>query len=134
VESQITTVIAPTTILAGLLSAWPLVMAVAMIALFLGAFSPSRRIGALLSTVVFLIGYFGSNLAGMVESIEPLEPFFLFTYYDATSNLLINGPEAGDMLVLLVVAAIFLLLAALFFQLRNLTVGTWPWQRGRMPD
>lgn len=134
VESQITTVIAPTTILGGLLSAWPLVMAVAMIALFLGAFSPSRRIGALLSTVVFLIGYFGSNLAGMVESIEPLEPFFLFTYYDATSNLLINGPEAGDILVLLVVAVIFLLLAALFFQLRNLTVGTWPWQRGRMPD
>jgi ABC-2 type transport system permease protein len=134
IESQITTAISPGTIFMGLIYAWPLVMSVAMIALFLGAFSPSRRVAALLSTVVFIISYFGSNLAGRVDSIEPFEPFFLFTYLDSTSNLLINGAETSDILVLLAVALMAFLLAVLFFQWRNITVGAWPWQRGQMPD
>ncbi len=134
IESQITTVISPGTIFWGLIYAWPIVMAMAMIALFFGAFSPSRRIAALFSTAVFLVSYFGSNIAGILESLEPVQPFFLFHYYDATSNLLINGADASDIIILLVVALIAFLLAVLFFQWRNITVGAWPWQRGRMPE
>ena len=134
IESQITTAIAPVTMLLGLLYAWPIVMVMAMIALFFGAFSPSRRIAALFSTAVFAVSYFGSNIAGMLESLEPVQPFFLFHYYDATSNLLVNGAEVSDIIILLVVALIAFLLAVLFFQWRNITVGAWPWQRGRMPN
>lgn len=134
IESQITTAIAPVTMLLGLLYAWPIVMVMAMIALFFGAFSPSRRIAALFSTAVFVVSYFGSNIAGMLDSLEPIQPFFLFHYYDATSNLLVNGAEASDIIILLVVALIAFLLAVLFFQWRNITVGAWPWQRGRMPN
>ena len=134
IESQITTAISAGTIFWGLIYAWPIVMAMAMIALFFGAFTPSRRVAALFSTAVFLISYFGSNIAGMLESLEPIQPFFLFYYYDATSNLLINGAEVSDIVILLVAALIAFLLAVLFFQWRNITVGAWPWQRGQMPD
>jgi len=134
IESQITTAISAGTIFWGLIYAWPIVMAMAMIALFFGAFSPSRRIAALFSTAVFFISYFGSNIAGMLESLEPIQPFFLFYYYDATSNLLVNGAEVSDITILLVAALIAFLLAVLFFQWRNITVGAWPWQRGRMPN
>ena len=132
IESQVTTTIAPGTMFFGLLYAWPIVISIAMIALFFGVFSPSRRIAALLSTAVFLISYFGSNIAGMVESLESSQRFFLFHYYDATANLLTNGAQAGDIIVLLVVALIAFLLAVIFFQWRDITVGVWPWQRGKM--
>ena len=44
-----------------------------------------------------------------------------------------NEQQAGDLLVLLAAALIAFGLAVLFFQRRSLTVGAWPWQRGKIP-
>ena len=131
--SQIETAVTPVGFLIGILSAWPLVMATATIGFFFGAVAPSRRIAALLTTAVFMVSYFGNNLAGLVTSLETIQPFFPHYYFDATAEVLINGPQAGDVLILLAVALIFFLLAVLFFQWRNLTVHAWPWQRGKLP-
>ena len=102
-----------------LLSAWPLAMAFGMISLFLGAFSPSRRIAAMLATVVVMASYLGSNLAGMIASLESIEKLFLFHFYDATAEALENGQQAGDVLVLLAVALVAFGLAVFFFQKRR---------------
>jgi len=131
--SQIETVVTPVGFLVGILSAWPLVMATAMIGFFFGAVAPSRRIAALLTTAVFLVSYFGNNLAGLVTSLKTIQPFFPHYYFDATPEGLINGPQTSDVLILLAVALVFFLLAVLFFQWRNLTVHAWPWQRGKLP-
>ena len=131
--SEIETAVTPVGFLIGILSAWPLVMATATIGFFFGAVAPSRRIAALLTTAVFMVSYFGNNLAGLVTSLETIQPFFPHYYFDATAEVLINGPQAGDVLILLAVALIFFLLAVLFFQWRNLTVHAWPWQRGKLP-
>jgi len=112
---------------------WPIVMAFGMISLFLGTFTPSRRIAALTATIVVVIGYFGSNLSSQVSVLEALKPFFLFTYLDSTANLWVNGPQISDVLTLLGVALVAYLLGLAFFQIRDITVGAWPWQRGRIP-
>ncbi len=116
-----------------LIAAWPLVAATAMIGLFFAAFAPSRRIAALLTTVVFLISYFGNNLAGLVQNLDSVQFIFPHAYFDASSEVLLSGPNGNDMLILLAIALAFLLLALVFFQWRNLTVGAWPWQRGKLP-
>ena len=131
IESQITTVINAGDIMVALLGAYPLTLAMGMISLFLAAFCPSRRVASMIGIAILLISYFGSNLAGMAEPIEPFEPLFLFTYLDISGNILVNGPEFSDILVLLAVAVVSFGLAVLFFQRRDITVGQWPWQRAR---
>lgn len=116
-----------------LIAAWPLVTVTAMIGLFFATFAPSRRVAALLTTTVFLISYFGNNLAGLVQNLDSVQFIFPHYYFDATSTVLLSGPDGNDILILLAIALIFLLLAVLFFQWRNLTVGAWPWQRGKLP-
>lgn len=118
----------------GLLYTWPLVMAIGMISLFLGAVCPRRRIAALIGTVVVVVSYFGTNLAGMVSAVERVEPLFLFTYLDASASLFFDGPKASNVLILLSVVLVAFLLALLFFQRRDITVGAWPWQRGILPS
>jgi ABC-2 type transport system permease protein len=133
IQSQIETAVTPLDVVLTLLAAWPLVMAFGMVSLFLGAFSPSRRIAAMLSTALVIASYLGSNLAGMVSSLEQVKKFFLFSYYDATAEVFANGQQTGDLLTLVAVALIAFALAVLFFQRRSITVGAWPWQRGRIP-
>jgi ABC-2 type transport system permease protein len=117
-----------------LLSAWPLVMAFGMISLFLGAFCPSRRIAGTIATVVVIASFLGSNLTATIDSLKSIEALFLFHFYEATAEALEKGQQLGNMLVLLGVALAAFGLAVLFFQWRNITVGAWPWQRGRIPD
>jgi ABC-2 type transport system permease protein len=117
-----------------LMASWPLVMAFGMISLFLGAFCPSRRIASMIATVVVVVSYLGSNLTGMITSLESIENLFLFHYYEATAEALENGQQLGNMLVLLVVALVAFGLAVFFFQIRDVTVGAWLWQRGRIPE
>ena len=131
IESQIETDVTSVDVFLSLLSAWPLVIAFGMISLFLGVFSPSRRIAAMLATVVVLVSYLGSNLVGMVSSIESLENIFLFHFYDATAEAFENGQQPGDILILLGVGLLTYGLALLFFQRRDITVGAWPWQRAQ---
>jgi ABC-2 type transport system permease protein len=117
-----------------LMAAWPLVMAFGMISLFLGAFSPSRRIASMIAMVVVVVSYLGSNLTGMIDSLKSIENLFLFHFYDATAEALESGQQLGNVLVLLVVALVAFGLAVFFFQIRDVTVGAWPWQRGRIPE
>jgi ABC-2 type transport system permease protein len=134
ISSQVETMVTPVDLFFSLLAAWPLAMAVGMISLFLAAFSPSRRTAAMLATVVVIASYLGSNLAGMISSLEPVQKFFLFYFYEATAEALENGQQIGHTLVLLAVALAGFGLAGTFFQIRNITVGAWPWQRGRVPE
>jgi ABC-2 type transport system permease protein len=132
IESQIETEMVAMNLFTAVLFAWPLVLAVGMISMFLAAFAPSRRIALALAAAVLLVSYFGNNLAGSTAALEPFEPFFLFTYLDASGQAVLEGQQAGNMLVLIAISLMAFALAAFFFQRRNLTVGTWPWQRAQI--
>jgi ABC-type transport system involved in multi-copper enzyme maturation permease subunit len=106
-------------------------MAVGMISLFLGVFTPRRRIAALIGTVVVIVSYFGSNLSSQVSTLETIQPLFLYNYLDSTAGLFETGPEISDILILLGIALVAFILALVFFHLRDITVGIWPWQRAR---
>ncbi|MCP4357695.1 MAG: ABC transporter permease subunit [Chloroflexi bacterium] len=126
------TTLTGTDVFMAMVSAWPVVFAIAMISLFLGTLCPRRRIAALIGTAVVIISYFGSNLTGQVSSLENLEPFFLFYYFDATATAFTDGQEAGQVTALLGIALVAYGLALFFFQRRNITVGAWPWQRAKI--
>jgi len=103
------------------INGWPLTLVVAMMGLFL-----------MTLTVFFITSYFADNFASHVESLSPLAPFSIFTYHDTSADVFRHGVRATDFLVLLGLAAFFFLLALLSFQRRNVTVGTWPWQRTKI--
>jgi len=132
IENQVETDLVALDLGIKLLATWPLMFAVGMISMFLAAFCSRRRIAALTAAVILIISYFGSNLAGTTAVIEPFEPIFLFTYLDYTANAVIVGQQTNDVLVLLGIAAVTFALAVFFFQNRKLTVGAWPWQRGKV--
>ena len=131
IESQVETSLVWTDIMWGLLYTWPIVMAVGMISLFLGAFAPRRRIAALIAAVIVIVSYFGSNLSAQVSTFESIQPLFLFYYLDASAGLFEAGPQTSDVLFLLGVALNAFIFALIFFQLRDITVGAWPWRRAR---
>jgi len=112
-----------------LLSAWPVVFALGMISMFLGTFTPRRRIASIIGTVIVLVSYFAGNLAGQVESVKNLRYMSLFTYYNSTATAFSKGQQAGDVAVLVSVIVVAFALAVVFFNRRNITVGAWPWQR-----
>lgn len=115
------------------LAVWPIVAFFAMLSLFLGASVPNRRTAAIIATVILVISYFGNNLASMVEWLETIQPVFAFHYFDS-ANLLKEGPDVQNTLVLLTATAACLILSLIFFQIRNVTVGAWPWQRAQIPS
>lgn len=133
VQAQVETDLRTANVITGLLTAWPLPFAVGMISLFLSAFASSRRIAAIIAGAILAVSYFGNNLVAMSSSLEPFEPFFLFSYLDTTGTAVTEGQQASDMLILLAIGLVAFGLAVFFFQRRNLTVGSWPWQRGRAP-
>ena len=107
-------------------------MAFLMMGLFLGALLPNRRTAAVVTTVIFIASYVGKHLAGLVSSLDSIKRFSLFYYFDSSATLFTEGVQASDVAILLVVAAIFLFLAVIAFQRRNVTVGAWPWQRAHV--
>ena len=111
--------------------ALPITMCFMMISLFLGAWLPNRRAASTAGTVIVIFSYLGSNLANMIDALKPVKPYLPFTYYETTARVFTEGIDVGDALILLGVAAVFLALAILAFQRRNLTTGAWFWQRGR---
>jgi ABC-2 type transport system permease protein len=132
IESQIETEMMGIDMFRTVLMSWPLVFAVGMLSLFLAAFCANRRFASMIAAAVLVVGYFGSNLAASTTALEPFEPFFLFTYLDASGTAVREGQAAGDMLVLLGIGLVSFALAIFFFQRRDLTVGLWPWQRARV--
>ena len=132
IESQIETELAGLDMFTVVMASWPLVFALGMIAMFLGAFCSSRRFATMIATAILVVGYFGSNLAASTPLLEPFEPFFLNTYLDGTGKAIAEGQATGDLLVLLGVGLVSFILALIFFQIRKLTVGVWPWQQGKV--
>ncbi|MFN2223703.1 MAG: ABC transporter permease subunit [Candidatus Promineifilaceae bacterium] len=132
IEGQVEATMSAVDMITGLLATWPLTFAFAMISMFLAAFCSRRRVAALIAAVLLVTSYFGSNLSGMVSSLEPLKPLFLHTYLDATGRSVTQGQQLGDVFVLLIVGLVAFTLALVFFQRRDVTVGAWPWQRGKM--
>ncbi len=133
IKTSYDTTLMPMNLLSAILTGWPITMAFAMIALFLGAFVPSRRIASMIATVVLIASYFGENIANMVNSLEGIKPYSLFTYFDSSATAFTDGAKTSDVLILLSVAVVFFALTLISFQRRNVTVGAWPWQRGRVP-
>ena len=131
-EGEIETELTGVRLLLSVLETWPLVFAMGMLSLFLAAFCARRRIASIIAAVVLLVGYFGSNLSASTQALEPFEPAFLFTYLDSTGEAVLNGQSTGNLLVFIGIGLISFLLSVVFFQRRRLTVGTWPWQRGRV--
>ncbi len=129
IESQIETELTGGALFTAVLSSWPLVFAMGMMSMFLAAFSASRRFASMIAAAVLVVSYFGSNLAASTTALEPFEPFFLFTYLDASGTAVLEGQQTSDLMVLMAVGLVSFALALLFFQRRNLTVGAWPWQR-----
>jgi ABC-2 type transport system permease protein len=134
IKNQIETELVAVDLFKAVLSAWPVVFAVGMIGMFLAAFSPSRRIAGVIAAVTLVVSYFGNNLSNSTDALEPFEPFFLFTYLNASGQAVMDGQQASDMLVLISVGLTAFALALFFFQQRNLTVGAWPWQRAVQVD
>lgn len=126
--------ITPYGLFVALISSLPLAVGLIMIGLFLGAILPNRRTAIVVTTVYFIASYFGENFAGMVKSLEPIRYFSLFNYYNTTETIFSDGPQLSDILILLGIAAIFYVLALICFSRRNVTVGAWPWQRGKITD
>ncbi|MCA9868670.1 MAG: ABC transporter permease subunit [Anaerolineae bacterium] len=131
-QNQVETDVTGINIFMAVLSVWPLTFAMGMIGLFLAVFAPSRRVALMLAAAVLIIGYLGPNLAASTTALEPLEPFFLFSYLDSSGQAIREGQWAGDMLVLILAGLAALALAIFFFARRNLTVGVWPWQRPKV--
>lgn len=129
VAAQVDINITPTDAIPAVWNSAPITICFMMISLFLGAWLPNRRIAATVGTVVIIFSYFGSNLSGMIESIEPLGPYLPFYYYKATADIFTSGVVWEDVWTLLATAAVFLGLAILAFQRRNLTTGAWFWTR-----
>ncbi len=114
-----------------IMSGWPLIMAFMMIGLFFSALLPSRRAASMAATLVVLISYFGKIVTNSAPSLEFLEPFFLFSYFETGPDLFNKGVQAQDVLTLLGLAALFFALALLSFNRRDITLGMWPWQRAK---
>ena len=132
IESQIETEMVGMDIFTAVLSGWPLVFAVGMIGMFLAAFCASRRIASMIAAVILVVSYFGNTLSNSTPALEPFEPFFLFTYLDASGTAVIEGQQTSDVFVLIAIGLVAFVLALFFFERRNLTVGAWPWQRAKV--
>jgi len=126
--------VTPIGLFVALISSLPLAVGLIMIGIFLGAILPNRRMAVVVMTVYFIASYFGENIAGMVKSLEPIKYFSLFNYYNTTATIFKDGPRLSDILILLGIAVVFFILALICFTRRNITVGAWPWQRGKIKD
>jgi ABC-2 type transport system permease protein len=110
------------------IESWPLGLLFAMLSLFLGAYLPRRAVATGVS-LAFLIGsYLFNNLAQAAGPLENARPFLPF-YYSQSGDVLQGNWDWGLFLVPVGIAMLFLGLAILSFQRRNVTVGEWPWQK-----
>jgi ABC-2 type transport system permease protein len=111
---------------------WPILLFFATLSLFLGAFMPSRRTASVAAAVVLIVSFFGNNLADLVSWLGDIQFLFAFNYYKP-GMMLVEGLDVSNTAILVVSSAVLLGLGMLAFHRRNITVGAWPWQRGRLP-
>jgi ABC-2 type transport system permease protein len=115
------------------LSAWPITTFFMMLSLFLSAFLPNRGAAGMVATAALVVSYLGNNLFDLLESLADYRWVFPFYYFDKTPGLFENGPQTSDLAVLFGAALVFLFLAVISFNRRNLMTGAWFWQRPRPP-
>ena len=126
--------VTPSSLFAALMSSLPLALGLIMIGLFLGAILPNRRLSATVMTIFFIVSFIGENIAGMVKALEPIKYLSVFNYYNTTAAIFTDGVQLSDIVILLGIAAVFYVLALICFKRRNITVGAWTWQRGKITD
>ena len=126
--------VTPFGLFSALMSSVPLALGFIMIGFFLGATLPNRRLSTTVLTILFIASFFVENIAGMVKSLEPIRYLSLFNYYNTTETIFADGIRSSDILILFGVAVVFFILAVICFHRRNITVGAWPWQRGKITD
>ena len=132
VQNLIETDVVPTDVFVVVLAALPLVGLIAMIGLFLGTVMPNRRLAMTIGLLIVIASYFGENMGGLIEQLNFIQPFSIFSYFNSTASVFTDGIALSDIVLLEVLALIFFGLALVFFQRRDVTVGNWPWQRVRI--
>lgn len=124
-KSKIVTEVTPMQLLLATLTGWPLTVAFLMIGMLLGAFLPNRRSAVIVTTALFIASYLLKSLPAMVNSLDPIKPLSLFSYFNSSASVFTHGAAASDVAILLGVSAISLILAVIAFQRRNINVGAW---------
>jgi ABC-2 type transport system permease protein len=117
--------ITPFAFFTALISSLPLLIGFIVIGIFLGSVLPNRRTAATVLAVYFVASYFGKHIAYFVKPLEVLKYLCLFNYYNTTGTIFTNGVLLSDIVVLLGVSGLFFVLSIIFFNRRNITVGTW---------
>lgn len=132
IKNSVDASVNPGELFAAVLAGWPISMAIASVSVFLSTFVPKRRIASMTATVLLIASYFGMTLTGMVSSLEKVRFLSIFTYYDTSLRAFTDGQSFGDVATLIGIIVVFVGGALLSFNHRNVTVGQWPWQRGRV--
>jgi ABC-2 type transport system permease protein len=125
--------VGPSELAVSVLASWPLVLLVAAMSFFLGAFTPRRRLATIIVSLYVVVSFFGNNLAALSEPLERFRFLFAFHYFN-TRTYLEEGLQLADTATLLGAAAVLLVLALWSFQRRNIMVGAWPWEGLRSPS
>jgi len=99
----------------------PLTAAFAGVALAAAALLPTRRHALAALTVLAVASYFVNSLGQVVDQLDPVRTFSLFTYLDA-AEVLTKGLSWFDAVVLISVATLSMALAAVLFQRRDIGV------------
>jgi ABC-2 type transport system permease protein len=131
-QDQIPTGISALDLFFAILINWLITFVFITLSLFLGAYLPNRRTALSASVVLLIFTFFGNNLAGLVPSLEAYQPLLPFYYSDQVVRTLVGETAWNEALILLALAAGFLILALISFQRRNITVGAWAWQRPKI--
>lgn len=112
------------------IESWPLAFFFAMFTLCMGAYLPRRAHALTVGLGLLIGGYLFNNLAEQAGPLKGLREYLPF-YYNTGGTVLTEGLDWGNMAVLTGAGVVFLVLALLSFQRRNVTVGQWPWAKWR---
>jgi ABC-2 type transport system permease protein len=128
-ESELDTDVTAESLFGVMLSFWLVAFIFVSLSLFLGAYLPSRGSAVATASAILVAAFFGNNLAGMVSGLENLQPLSPFSYFSRIAESITGDVPWDDVAVLLAMGVVPLILGAISFQRRDLTVGAWPWQR-----
>lgn len=128
IESEVDSPITVSDVFWAVLANWLIAYVFLALGLCLGAFAPSRGSALALGSAILVLTFFGNNLAGMVTALDDVKPLFPFSYFSRVSELLTGDVPWDDVGALVAMGTVLLLVGALGFQRRDLTVGAWPWQ------
>lgn len=97
-----------------------LALALGMLALAVGCIRGDRGLSASVASAIGVVAYFLNALGPQVEALKPYQKLSLFYYYIGASPLT-NGLNPGHATVLLGLAILFLIVALVAFEHRDLS-------------